>query len=216
MAPFEDGVLGRARSIAWSEVPHTGLGLELGAGTGANFRFHRAGTRVVAVDVSPPLLRAARAKEGADGVMLVVADAQALPFRDGTFEWAAETLLFCQLADPRAGMREAARVLQPDATFVMLEHVRPHGWLGIAADLVSRLTGRLWGERFDRSPEPALAAADFRILRRSFLWRDVLELFVSARAPATTIRKRLERQPAPYPSRRHRRGGRRREAESGR
>ncbi|SCE82732.1 Methyltransferase domain-containing protein [Micromonospora carbonacea] len=54
--------------------------LDVGAGTGqAAVRFAQAGYRVTAVDVSPEMLRQARAKPGAGQVRFVVADVRELP-----------------------------------------------------------------------------------------------------------------------------------------
>jgi ubiquinone/menaquinone biosynthesis C-methylase UbiE len=176
VSPLERFGLLRMRRRAWAAVPASGLGLEIGAGTGAAFPFHPPGARVVATDVSPGMLARARGKPGAAGTLLVVCDAQRLPFRDGTFDWAAETLAFCQVADPEAVLREIARASRPRAPLVMLEHVRPAGWLGRVTDLVSRVTVPLWGEHFDRSPDAPLARTGFRVDRRAWLWRDVFVL----------------------------------------
>ena len=176
VSPFERFGLLRMRRRAWAAVPASGLGLEIGAGTGAAFPFHPPGARVVATDVSPGMLGHARGKPGAAGTLLVVCDAERLPFRDGTFDWAAETLAFCEVRDPETALREIARASRPGAPFVMLEHVRPAGWLGRAADLVSRVTVPLWGEHFERSPDVPLARSGFEIHRRAWLWRDVFVL----------------------------------------
>lgn len=177
MAPLERGGLAARRRRAWAEVPNAGFGLELGAGTGANLGFHPPNARVVSTDVSPGMLRRAREKAGLR-VCFVACDAQRLPFRDSAFDWVAETLVFCQVPDPSAALREVARVLPPGAPLVMLEHVRPRGILGVAADWVSRFTVPLFGEHFDRSPELDLERAGFRVRRAFSMWRGVFRLLV--------------------------------------
>lgn len=176
-APLERLALGRWRRRAWSEVPGGGLGLEVGAGTGANFPLHPPGARVVALDVSPDMLLEARRRGGT--VPLVAADVQALPFRDASFDWAAATLVFCEVADPVAGLAEVRRVTAGGGRLVLLEHVRPTGWLGRLARLATRLTGPLFGEHFDRRTEAAARAAGFAIDRRAWLWRDAVVLLVA-------------------------------------
>ncbi|MBA2631021.1 MAG: class I SAM-dependent methyltransferase, partial [Thermoleophilaceae bacterium] len=61
-APLERAALREWRRLVWGAIPSSGLGLEVGAGTGANFEYHPLGARVVAVDVSLAMLRKAQAK----------------------------------------------------------------------------------------------------------------------------------------------------------
>lgn len=183
-APLEHRSFAGWRKRAWAQVPEAGLGLEIGAGTGANFPYYPAGARVVATDVSDRMLARARPKPERRRTPLVACSVQALPFRDGTFDWAAETLVFCEVPDPVAGLREMRRVLKPSGGLVMLEHVRPSGWLGRAADGLTAVTAPLWGEHFNRTIEAFTGAAGLRIERREWLWRDavVLLLLVPDRA----------------------------------
>jgi phosphatidylethanolamine/phosphatidyl-N-methylethanolamine N-methyltransferase len=178
LAPLEHRGLGRWRRRAWQLVPRTGLGLEIGIGTGANIACHPPDATVVAIDLSRRMLDRARRKD--DGsTLFVAADVQALPFRDRAFDWAADTLVFCEVAEPLAGFRELHRVLRPGAPLVLLEHVRPSGWLGRVADALTLLTRRLYGEHFDRDPEAPLVAAGFRIQERWLLWRDAVKLLLT-------------------------------------
>ena len=172
MAPLEHRSLARWRERAWGTVPRHGVGLEIGAGTGANFPFYPSGARVIATDVSGRMLAEARKKPVGKATPLVACDVQALPFPDEAFDWAAETLVFCEVPDPVVGLRELRRVLKPSGKLVMLEHVRPSGWLGRAADLLTALTAPLWGEHFNREAEAYAQAAGFRVERREHLWRD--------------------------------------------
>ena len=178
-APLEHRSFACWRRSAWDRVPAGGLGLEIGAGTGANFPYYPVGARVLATDVSDQMLAQARAKPHRNRAPLVACDVQALPFRNGTFDWAAETLVFCEVPDPVAGLRELRRVLKPSGHLVMLEHVRPSGWLGRAADALTAVTAPLWGEHFDREAEAYVRAAGFTIYRREWLWRNGVVLLVA-------------------------------------
>ena len=180
--PLERRALGEWRRQVWTVVPGSGLGLEIGAGTGANFPWHPEAAYVVATDVSVRMLREASAKTSGGALPLVACDAQALPFPDATFDWVAETLVFCEVPDPIAGLREVRRVLKPGGRVVMLEHVRPSGWLGRAADAVTALTAPTFGEHFNRDAEACVRRAGLEIERKEWLWRDGVVLLVARRS----------------------------------
>jgi ubiquinone/menaquinone biosynthesis C-methylase UbiE len=97
--------------------------LETAAGSGAVTRAlapKLAGdARYVATDLNQPMLDYAASRQKADGrISWRQADAQALPFEDGTFD-----LVCCQFGamffpDRPSGYREAKRVLKPGGTFL--------------------------------------------------------------------------------------------------
>lgn len=179
-APWEQRRFAGWRAALWALVPAEGNGLEIGAGTGANFPFYPPASRIVASDVSLQMLQQARDKPHRGRTPFVACDVQALPFADDTFHWAAETLVFCEVPDPVAGLRELRRVLRPQGRLLMLEHVRPSGWRGFAADALTGVAAPLWGEHFNRDAEGAVRAAGFRVLQREWLWRDGVVLLLLA------------------------------------
>ena len=85
--------------------------LDLGAGTGAATRaLVAAGAgRVVAVDAAIGMLT----HDAGGRPPAVVGDALALPFADGAFDTTVAAFSLNHLADPAAGLREAARVTRP-------------------------------------------------------------------------------------------------------
>jgi ubiquinone/menaquinone biosynthesis C-methylase UbiE len=161
MAPIEALGMRRMREALWTRVPRAGLGLELGAGSGAGVSLRPSSARVVATDLSAAMLGRARAR--GDGAPLVAADVQALPFDDGTFDWIVASLLFCEVPEPMRGLAEARRVLKPGATLHLLEHVRPDGVLGAVAAGVTRVSAPLFGEHFDRATVDDVRRAGFAI-----------------------------------------------------
>lgn len=134
--------------------------LEVGAGSGRNRLPEELGARVVAVDRSRDMLRRARERGYPE---VVVADAEKLPFPDGAFDAGAETLVWCEVERPVAALAEVRRVLGTGAEFVMLDHVRPPGILGLAADALSRVTGPWMGEWWNRDTRRYAGPAGFRI-----------------------------------------------------
>jgi SAM-dependent methyltransferase len=117
---FED----YARDLAArTEVPPGGRVLETACGSGIVTRhLHDKlgdGSKLVATDINPGMLEAARANLGdRNGVEFRVADGTDLPFEDGSFD-----AVVCQFgvmfyADKERGYAETARVLGPGGSYV--------------------------------------------------------------------------------------------------
>lgn len=151
-APMELMGLRRLRRRFWRGVSGPRL-LEVGVGTGKNIPHYPPGARVVAVDISPRMLRraASRARRLDREVDLILADAQRLPFRDGAFDTAAATFLFCSVPDPLSGLREVRRVVREEGRVHLLEHVRARSPLiGRLMDLLNPLWVRVTGANINR------------------------------------------------------------------
>ena len=89
--------------------------LDVGCRAGALTRAYLEGNEVVGVDVD----REALAEAAELGIETVWADAQQrLPFGDETFDVVVAGEVLEHLADPRAFVEEALRVLRPGGTFV--------------------------------------------------------------------------------------------------
>jgi len=141
--------------------------LELGVGTGVNLPLYGAGARVTGCDASEGGLGWAARRKTQAPAALVRADAQRLPFADGSFDVVAGSLVFCSIADPARGLAEAWRVLQRErGRLVLLEHTRGSGLGAWLTDAV----GLLWNAwsrecRLNRETTQAVAEAGFRLDR---------------------------------------------------
>jgi ubiquinone/menaquinone biosynthesis C-methylase UbiE len=100
--------------------------LEVAIGTGRNLPFYPNEVRLTGVDLSPAMLAVARARGRELGVEadLRVADAQALPYPDQSFDTVVITLSLCTIPDDREAIGEASRALRPGGRLLLLEHVR--------------------------------------------------------------------------------------------
>jgi demethylmenaquinone methyltransferase/2-methoxy-6-polyprenyl-1,4-benzoquinol methylase len=116
------------RRLGWDRAPE-GTYLDLCAGTldvGAQLsRQPGFRGRILGADFAEPMLRAGTGKAPAATLAPVVADALALPVRDGVFDGAIVAFGIRNVARLDAGLREVHRALRPGARFVILEFSTP-------------------------------------------------------------------------------------------
>ncbi|HEU4759103.1 MAG TPA: class I SAM-dependent methyltransferase [Dehalococcoidia bacterium] len=159
--PWELMATRRLRKLLWGQVGEGTL-LEVGVGTGKNLPYHPQGARVVALDISPRMLRraAGRARRLGRDVDLLLGDAQRLPFRDGAFDTAVATFVFCSVPDPIAGLGEVRRVVRDGGRVHLLEHVRARNPVaGRIMDLLNPIWVRLMGANINRDTVANVATA---------------------------------------------------------
>jgi len=187
VAPMEALAFLGLRRRLWSAVDGSRRVLEIGVGTGRNLAHYPKASRIVALDLSPQMLKRAARKATRSGrsVDLLLADTQHLPFKDGVFDIVLATLVFCSVPDPVRGLAEAARAVRSDGQVVLLEHVRAkNGVLGKAMDALNRLTAR-GGEYVNRDTAANVKKAGLEILREERHRMGIVKL-LQARPSAKT------------------------------
>ncbi len=146
-----------------------GVVLEVGAGTGLNFSWYQPEQveRVEAIEPDAAMLAYARprVRQAAVPITLTQASTEALPFPAATFDSVVVTLVFCSVGDPARGMREIKRVLKPQGTLFMFEHVRSQrSVMAYLQDAIVPLTTRLFGQcHWNRDTERVVREAGFHI-----------------------------------------------------
>jgi ubiquinone/menaquinone biosynthesis C-methylase UbiE len=156
----------------------TGEVLEIGVGTGINFEHYPAEVRLHGIDISAQMLRRARdrAERVGQSVTLEMADVEALPYADASFDTVTATCVFCSVGDPVRGLEEVRRVVRPQGRVLLMEHVRPENpILGKLFDLLTPLTRRLMGPEINRRTEENVKVAGLEIVgvRRNGIWREI-------------------------------------------
>lgn len=132
-------------------IPETVV--ELGPGSGANFRYYPRGTRVIAVEPNPMMHRRMNAQASQHGIRIDLrhAGAEGLEVETASVDLVVSTLVLCSVKEPERVVAEIRRVLKPGGRFVFLEHVaaptgtrlrrvqeriqRPWQWLGEGCNL---------------------------------------------------------------------------------
>ncbi|MDT5122472.1 MAG: hypothetical protein QOC96_1954 [Acidobacteriota bacterium] len=164
-APLDRRFLARLRAQTLSALPTKSRILEVGAGTGLNFPFYPRGAHGVASELSCEMLKRARGKERPESVHLVQTSAEQLPFPDASFDAAFATLVFCSVASPQKAFAELRRVVRPNGTIALLEHVRPKGLLGFLFDALSLVTVPLFDDHFNRRTADEARRAGLQLVR---------------------------------------------------
>lgn len=96
--------------------------LDIGCGTGSLAELilpSLPGARVFGCDLAFPMLRRAGEKLGQRLTGLAVADCEALPFRDASFDSAVSSLTYQWAGDLSSAFAEACRVLKPGGLFAL-------------------------------------------------------------------------------------------------
>jgi ubiquinone/menaquinone biosynthesis C-methylase UbiE len=161
-APFEKRFLSNWRREALSYLPENAKILEIGAGTGLNFRFYPECRHAVAGEISFKMLKFAQAKT--DFIELVQTDAETLPFAANSFDAAFATLVFCSIPNPENAFAELKRVVKNQGKIVLLEHIRPKGFLGFVFDFLNIFTIALIEDCFNRQTARIAEKSGLKIL----------------------------------------------------
>jgi len=129
MRKMEERVLSRYRRRLLGNLH--GNVLEIGAGTGINFKYYPKACRVVASEPSAQMLRFASDRALASDVMAEITFIQAgvgsseleKTVPEQGFDAIVCTLVLCTIPDPLAAVRSFKRWLKPGGKLIVLEHV---------------------------------------------------------------------------------------------
>jgi ubiquinone/menaquinone biosynthesis C-methylase UbiE len=121
-------------AVAEAGIRHGGVVIDVGCGTGRALPPLRMAVgpagAVIALDITPEMLDAARPACLMAGAALVLADARVLPFADNSADALFAAGLVNHLPDTEAGLRELARVTRPGGLLILFH---PSGRAALAA-----------------------------------------------------------------------------------
>jgi ubiquinone/menaquinone biosynthesis C-methylase UbiE len=155
----------------------SGKVLEVAVGTGKNLRYYASGSRIVAVDVSGEMLDVARKRAAklSMEVSLLLANAEALPFCDRSFDTVVSSLSTCTFPNPLNALREMARVCKPGGRVLLLEHGRSNReWLARWQDRHADQFAKPLGCHWNREPLEMAREAGLNI---DTAWRTFFGVF---------------------------------------
>lgn len=130
--------LWRRRAVKSAAVKAGDRVLDCATGTGdLAIAFQKAGARVTGTDFVPEMLELARAKT--KSVEFEVADVTRLQYENATFDVASISFGIRNVAEPRKGIAEMARVVKPGGRVIVLEFGQPRNRLfGFLYDIYTR------------------------------------------------------------------------------
>src|SRR5262245_33606017 len=105
-------------------------------------------------------------------VSFLLADAEALPFSDKSFDTVVSSVTTCTFPNPVAALREMARVCRTDGRVLLLEHGRSdRQWLGRWQDRHADKFAKPFGCHWNREPLDMVRKAGLEVnrARRFFL-----------------------------------------------
>lgn len=107
--------------------------VEIGPGTGANFRYYPAGTKVIAIEPNIQMYDRLTQKAEEHNINLEIRGlkGESIDLDDGSVDFVASTLVLCSVDDPAQVVSEIKRILKPGGQYMFIEHVAaPTGtWL---------------------------------------------------------------------------------------
>lgn len=109
-------------------LPIQGDVLEIGFGTGLNLPFYQGVNTLYALEPNPDIFELASERVSAAPFYVehIQAGAEKLPFEDDSLDHIVSTWTFCSIPDLDAALQEIHRVLKPNGTLHLVEHVLYH------------------------------------------------------------------------------------------
>lgn len=165
ISAVEDRFLAEGRR--WVGERAYGDVLEVAVGTGLTLPYYPDGLSIDAIEWSPAMLVEGRRRAAALGleVNFHLGDAMRLPYPDASYDTVVSTYAMCCLADERAALAEAARVLRPGGSLLLADHVVSTAWpVRLGQRLLDRFTVPAQGEHWTRRPLDLLAPLGFEVV----------------------------------------------------
>lgn len=122
--------------------------VEIGPGVGANFRYYRPGTTVIAIEPNEQMHERLIRNAQKAGIDLVLRRdlAEHTGLGGESADVVISCLVLCTVEEPETAVSEALRILRPGGRLILLEHILGRG---PALRLVQRLVARPWRWLFE-------------------------------------------------------------------
>ncbi len=124
LSGYMDHLFGKSKRELFKDHPPTVV--EIGPGAGANMRYIKKGTRLIAIEPNVHMhknLRKSADKYGVDlEIKTLVGESIDLP--SNSYDFVVCTLVLCTVGNPVQCIDQIKRILRPSGRFVFIEHVK--------------------------------------------------------------------------------------------
>lgn len=160
-------LFGKTKKELFKNHPETVV--EIGPGAGANMRYLKKGTKLIAIEpnihMHANLKRSAQKYEILLEIKTIIGESMDLP--NNSIDFVVCTLVLCTVDNPTKCIEQIKRILRPSGVFVFIEHVKAKENTVLA--LIQNLTHKPWHWFFEgcntkRDTKTLLKSAGFSSL----------------------------------------------------
>ncbi|MGI9544841.1 MAG: class I SAM-dependent methyltransferase, partial [Cyclobacteriaceae bacterium] len=121
---YMDHLFGKSKRRLFMDHPETVV--EIGSGAGANMRYLRKGTKLIAIEPNAHMHANLRRSADKYGIHLEIRSliGESIDLPDSSCDFVVSTLVLCTVEDPTQCINQIARILKTSGVFVFIEHVK--------------------------------------------------------------------------------------------
>lgn len=120
---YMDKTYGKRKRMIFKSLPQQIV--EIGPGTGANFRYYPQGITVIAIEPNPMMHARLKANANRYRLQLQIRSkrGEEIDLENDSVEAVVGTLVLCTVENPKRVVSEVRRILRPGGRYIFLEHV---------------------------------------------------------------------------------------------
>lgn len=117
-------LFGKSKKKLFKNHPKTVV--EIGAGAGANMRYLKKGTKLIAIEPNNHMHKNLKKSARKYGINLEIKSVigEAIDLPDNSCDFVISTLVLCTVNNPVECINQIKRILKPSGTFAFIEHVK--------------------------------------------------------------------------------------------
>lgn len=157
--------------------------LEVGVGTGTNFRYYGYDVEIIGIEPSPYMISKAEERKKKlpfpnrfmlHNIGCGYSEMKSL-IRPDSLDAVVCTLVLCTIPDPGTAMAHFMKWLKPGGRLLILEHVQSHHPVGVKLQNLLNSTWEKLGEgcQLNRPTDRLLAESGFNPIREKYFWLGV-------------------------------------------